>query len=182
MCAQGVRCEFRNSTCPPVGEPCRYGTVNVDDALAVSSDTFFYKLGEEFYNTPGTQLQDDVRLFGFGADTGHRPAVRVRRPRPDRRAQGASSSSAACWPRARRPNLQPGDLLQMAIGQGLMAATPLQLAVGYGAFANGGFVLTPHVVQAIYAPETPDGDPGFADLAAGQARPVVRPAEPRRSR
>ena len=36
----------------------------------MSSDAFFYKLGEEFYITPGTQLQDHVRLFGFGADTG----------------------------------------------------------------------------------------------------------------
>ena len=50
--------------------PCRYGTINVMQSLAVSSDAFFYKLGEEFYNTPGTQLQDHVRLFGFGADTG----------------------------------------------------------------------------------------------------------------
>ena len=56
------------------------------------------------------------------------------------------------------PNLQPGDIVQLAIGQGLLAATPLQLAVGYSMFANGGTVLTPHVVQAILAPETPDGD------------------------
>ena len=70
VCARGVRCVFRNSTCPPAGKPCVYGTVNVTTALAVSSDTFFYKLGEDFYNTPGTQLQDHVRLFGFGADTG----------------------------------------------------------------------------------------------------------------
>ena len=69
-----------------------------------------------------------------------------------------SSSRTACWPRTRRRTLQPGDLLQLAIGQGLLAATPLQLAVGYSTFANGGRVLTPHVVQAILAPETPDGD------------------------
>ena len=45
-------------------------TINVMQSLAVSSDAFFYKLGEEFYLTPGTQLQDQVQLFGFGADTG----------------------------------------------------------------------------------------------------------------
>ena len=55
-------------------------------------------------------------------------------------------------------NMQPGDVLLLAIGQGLLAATPLQLAVGYSAFANGGTVVTPHVVQAILAPETPDSD------------------------
>ena len=48
----------------------------------------------------------------------------------------------------------------MAIGQGLLAATPLQMAVGYSAIANGGMVLTPQVVQAILEPEMPDGDPG----------------------
>ena len=65
-------------------------------------------------------------------------------------------------------NLQPGDLLQMAIGQGLMAASPLQLAVGYAAIANGGNVLTPHVVRAVFAPETPDGEPGFVDLTQAE--------------
>ena len=47
----------------------------------------------------------------------------------------------------------------MAIGQGLMAASPLQMAVGYSAIANGGSVLVPKVVQAIFEPEVPDGDP-----------------------
>ncbi|MET0144595.1 MAG: penicillin-binding transpeptidase domain-containing protein [Ilumatobacteraceae bacterium] len=164
VCAQGVRCVFRNSTCPnPPGEPCRYGTVNVTTALAVSSDTFFYKLGEEFYNTPGTQLQDNVRLFGFGADTGIDLPFEFdgRVPTDELKAQLVEDSVLA---QGETKNLQPGDLLQMAIGQGLMAATPLQLAVGYSALANGGHVMTPRVVQAIYAPETPDGLPGFADL------------------
>ena len=66
----GVRCVFRNSTCPPDNTPCRYGPVNVESALAVSSDAFFYQLGEEFYLTPGTPAA------GPGAP------VRVRQPRP----------------------------------------------------------------------------------------------------
>jgi penicillin-binding protein 2 len=174
VCAQGVRCVFRNSTCPPVGEPCRYGTVNVTTALAVSSDTFFYKLGEEFYNTPGTQLQDNVSLFGFGADTGIDLPFEFggRVPTNELKAKLVEDGVLA---EGETPNLQPGDLLQMAIGQGLMAATPLQLAVGYGAFANGGAVLTPHVVQAIFAPETPDGDPGFADLSQAKIVQLIAP-------
>ena len=176
VCAEGVRCVFRNSTCPvPLGEPCRYGTVNVTTALAVSSDTFFYKLGEEFYNTPGTQLQDQVGQFGFGADTGIDLPFEFdgRVPTNELKAQLVENSVLA---QGETPNLQPGDLLQMAIGQGLMAATPLQLAVGYGAIANGGYVLTPHVVQAIYAPETPDGEPGFADLAQATLVQQIAPA------
>ena len=44
----------------------------------------------------------------------------------------------------------------------------MQLAVGYAAIANGGNVLTPHVVRAVFAPETPDGEPGFVDLAQAE--------------
>ena len=63
----------------------------------------------------------------------------------------------------------------MAIGQGLLAATPLQLAVGYATFANGGWVVTPHVVKAIYEPEVPDGEPGYADLAQGTLVQEIAP-------
>jgi penicillin-binding protein 2 len=74
------------------------------------------------------------------------------------------------------PNLQPGDLLQMAIGQGITAVTPIQLAVGYGAVGNGGRVVVPHVVHAILTPETPDSDvPGVADLARAQVIEYITP-------
>ena len=73
--------------------------------------------------------------------------------------------------------MQPGDVLLLAIGQGLLAATPLQLAVGYSTFANGGTVVTPHVVQAILAPETPDsGIPGVADMAQAKVVQQITPA------
>jgi penicillin-binding protein 2 len=67
------------------------------------------------------------------------------------------------------PRLVTGDLVQVAIGQGLFATTPLQLARAYAAMANGGFVMRPHIIKNIYAPLTPDkqGAPGFADLEAG---------------
>lgn len=176
VCSKGVRCQFRNSTCPPMNKPCAYGRVNVTSALAVSSDAFFYKLGEEFYTTPGTQLQDNVKLFGFGADTGidlpfefdgRVPTNEVKNNLIDR---GVLAEGEA-------RNLQPGDLLQLAIGQGLLAATPLQLAVGYGTFANGGHVVVPHVVDAILEPRTPNGDPGFADLTQAKVfQQIGKPA------
>ena len=177
MCAQGVRCVFRNSTCPPVGEPCRYGTVNVTTALAVSSDTFFYKLGEEFYNTPGTQLQDNVRLFGFGADTGIDLPFEFdgRVPTNELKAQLVEDGVLA---EGETPNLQPGDLLQMAIGQGLMAATPLQLAVGYGAFANGGCRAHAPRGAGDLRPRDARRRPRLRRPLAGHDRPADRPAEP----
>jgi penicillin-binding protein 2 len=71
VCNTGVRCEFKNAI-DPFGQPSRYGPVRVEDALAVSSDTFFYRLGEDFYTLPGrrNELKADLEQFGFGADTG----------------------------------------------------------------------------------------------------------------
>ncbi|MGI9029204.1 MAG: penicillin-binding transpeptidase domain-containing protein, partial [Ilumatobacteraceae bacterium] len=60
LCAEGVKCEYRNSLCGD-GAPCRYGLVDLPVSLAVSSDAYYYRLGEEFYYAPGTQLQDQVR-------------------------------------------------------------------------------------------------------------------------
>jgi penicillin-binding protein 2 len=173
-CAEGVRCEFRNATCAN-GFPCRYGPVNVAESLAVSSDAFYYRLGEEFYLTPGTPFQDLVRTLGLGSDTGIDLPAEFDGRVPTDELKAALLERGVLDP-SETPNLQPGDLLQMAIGQGLMAATPLQLAVGYSAIANGGHVPTPRVVKAIWAPETPDSaTPGLADLALGTVVEQVAP-------
>jgi len=79
-----------------------------------------------------------------------------------------------------------GDAANLAIGQGELAATPLQMAVAYAALANGGTVVTPHVGQAFVDPVTgrvdPVGagptratgvDPTVADYVAGGLRSVV---------
>ena len=58
------------------------------------------------------------------------------------------------------PRLLVGDNVQVAIGQGLMAATPLQLVNAYSALANGGF-RAPDVVKTIYAPLAPISAPGW---------------------
>jgi penicillin-binding protein 2 len=164
--AAGAKVEYRNAICSFNNRPCVYGPINTPTALAVSSDAFFYKLGEEFYLAPGTQFQDQVRKFGLGGDTGidlpyefdgRIPTNELKRQLLEAGVLDASET----------PNLQPGDLVQMSVGQGLLAATPLQIAVGYAAIANGGRVLTPHAVQAVYEPAVPDGQPGRAALNRG---------------
>jgi len=171
---EGVRCVFRNSFCAVLNGPCRYGTINVMQALAVSSDAFFYKLGEDFYLTPGTQLQDELHQFGFGADTGiDLPFEFDGRVRTNELKRQLIDSGALDEDEV--DTLQPGDLVQLAIGQGLLAATPMQVAVGYSAFANGGFVVVPQIVQRIYEPETPDGAPGYADLTQGVVSQEIAP-------
>jgi len=48
--------------------------------------------------------------------------------------------------------LRPGDICQMAIGQGLLLATPLQMAVLAATIANGGTVYRPHLVKSDMPP------------------------------
>jgi len=176
VCATGVRCVFRNATCPGTGLPCDYGSVDVTQALAVSSDTFFYKLGEEFYLTPGTPFQELVRGLGLGTVTGVDLPDEYDGQLATNEVQAGLAEAGVLGENASR-TLQPGDLLQMAIGQGISAVTPLQLGVGYAAVGNGGHVVTPHVVGSILAPETPDDPvrPGYADLAQAQFVEAVAP-------
>jgi penicillin-binding protein 2 len=140
----------------------------VSSALAVSSDGFFYWLGEKFFLVPGTNhelLQRWVEQFGFGADTGvDLPSEGEGRvPTNENKADLVERGVLA---EGEQPELLLGDVINMSIGQGLLAATPLQVAVAYSALANGGYRMVPHVVQAIYAPNTPAGDqPGYVDLS-----------------
>ena len=170
---RGAKFEYRNAICSFNNRPCVYGSINTSTALAVSSDAFFYRLGEEFYHAPGTQLQDQVRRFGFGRDTGidlpHEFDGRV----PTDELKKALLEAGVLH-ESETPNLQPGDLVQMAVGQGLLAATPLQVAVGYAAIANGGHVLAPRVVQAVYEPQVPDAQPGYAALRNGTVVRTVK--------
>ena len=72
--------------------------------------------------------------------------------------------------------MQPGDVLLLAIGQGLLAATPLQLAVGYSAFANGGIVVdAARRAGASSSRRRPTATPGFADLTQAVVAVADRP-------
>lgn len=166
-CARGIKCIWRNSTCGN-GRPCVYGSINTFWALAVSSDAFFYRLGELFYRAGGTLLQDVLRTIGFGVDTGVDLPSEFEGRIPDD-ALKARLVEAGVLAEGEEPSLLLGDEINMAIGQGLLAASPVQVAVGYGALANGGYVLTPRVVQTIWPPNTPAGEPGRVDFTGRQA-------------
>jgi len=165
-CASGVRCEFKNAI-GPFGLPSRYGPVTVEEALAVSSDAFFYRLGELFYSTPGMreELKSDLEQFGFGADSGvdlpyewdgRIPDDAIKKELVERGVLGKNEADF----------LVTGDLIQVAIGQGLLAATPMQVANAYSTLANNGFLMRPHMVLNIFEPLTPDRAPAVADLDA----------------
>jgi penicillin-binding protein 2 len=176
VCASGVRCEFKNATNIRTQLSSKYGPVTVADALAVSSDAFFYRLGEKFWemdehnavNDPALKgkstLKDDLERFGFGAVTGIQlpfewsgriPDDAVKKELVDKHVLAKGEAG----------RLLVGDNVQVAIGQGLMAATPLQLANGYATIANGGFLRLPTIIKNIFEPLVPDFAPGIADLS-----------------
>ena len=180
ICAQGIKCVWRNSFCTGINGPCRYGPINMQLSLAVSSDVYYYRLGEKFFITPGTDhllLQEELRNFGFAAETGIDLPYEFDGRLPDHETKAALVESGALA-KGEEPRVLLGDVINLAIGQGLLAATPIQLAVGYGAFANGGYVMQPRVVEAIYKPNTPTSptQPGFVDLSRAVVHERFAPA------
>ena len=164
-CQLNVKCVFKNAVCGN-GAPCKYGRINVVSALAISSDVFFYKIGEQIFTQRGNKpvLEDQVRLFGFGSPTEIDLPYEFIGTIPSKTLKQSLAASGAIA-KDEGKGFYVGDNVQFAIGQGLLSATPLQLAVAYGALANGGKVMRPRVVHAIFAPGTPNGKSGYVDLA-----------------
>lgn len=169
-CDQGVKCVFRNAICRATGAPCRYGTVNVEAALAVSSDAFFYKIGEEMLTERGFQpvLEREIRRFGFGSPTNVDLPFEFAGTVPNAAYKRYLASIGAITQDAGQA-YYVGDNVLFSIGQGLLSATPLQVARAYGALANGGTLIEPKVVRSILAPGTRNKTAGLADLQSATA-------------
>jgi penicillin-binding protein 2 len=166
-CQLNVKCVFKNANCGN-GAPCKYGRIDLVTALAVSSDVFFYKIGEEIFTQRGNLpvLEEQVRLFGFGSPTEIDLPYEFIGTVPNR-ALKERLAAAGAIAEEEGQGYYVGDNLQMAIGQGLLSATPLQLAVAYGVLGNGGNVVRPRVVRAIWSPGTPNGESGRVDMQKG---------------
>jgi penicillin-binding protein 2 len=128
-----------------------HGSLDLVQALKVSSDTFFYQLGARFYETDRSGdhigLQAWARRFGLGRLTGIDLPGEAAGVVPDR-----GWKARVLFPREREPVDRiwlPGDSVNMSIGQGYLQVTPLQMAVAYAAIANGGAVLTPTVASRV---------------------------------
>lgn len=168
-CEQGAKCEFKNATSRATNKPAVYGPLRVNDALAVSSDAFFYNLGEDFYNLNAdhTLLKSQLQQFGFGVKSGIELPFEWAGRIPDNQVK-KDLVERGVLAKNEVPRLVVGDNVQVAIGQGLMAATPLQLVNAYATLANGGKRMTPTIVKNIYAPGVPDKGAAVADLALGR--------------
>jgi penicillin-binding protein 2 len=127
-------------------EPGANASLTLPQALTVSCDTWFYRLGLEFYDRRGSArlgIQRWARRLGIGHPTGidvPGEAAGVL-PTPSWLHRTFRSRAERVW--------YPGNSVNLAIGQGFLAVTPLQVAVAYAALANGGRVVRPHVARAI---------------------------------
>ncbi len=165
-----VRCQFKNAT-NKLGQPSKYGPLSVQSALAVSSDAFFYRIGEKFYEadtTPDkTYMKSFLQPFGFGTETGIQLPFEYSGRVPDTPIKQKLIDTGKFGKNEVR-QLVVGDDVQVAIGQGLLSATPLQAVNAYSTLANGGAHMRPSIIKAIYAPLTPNSQtPEVADLSQG---------------
>ncbi|HXM70661.1 MAG TPA: penicillin-binding protein 2, partial [Thermoanaerobaculia bacterium] len=107
-----------------------HGSVNVRQALTRSCDVFFYHLGQRL----GIErIARYARLFGLGALTGIDIPGEKEGLVPD-----------AAWSlKTRHQHWYAGETISVAIGQGPMLLTPLQMAAMTAVVANGGYRVTP---------------------------------------
>jgi penicillin-binding protein 2 len=126
--------------------------MDLPTALAQSCDTYFYRVGNKFYLLPkgrGQPIQMWARRFGFGQTSGSdlSPQVPGLVPTIGWRQRRFTKHNDPNW---RIDSLwKPGDSLNLSIGQGDLLVTPLQMARFYAAIANGGKLVTPHVLMDV---------------------------------
>ena len=141
-----------------------FGTIDVADALKVSSDIFFFQLGAQAADHDDL-IQRWAARFGFGHRTGidlpgEAPGLV---PDPKWRTEGYKAYracvekahlTAGTWAALYKCGgidkpWTTGDNVNLAVGQGDLQATPLQLAVAYSAIANDGTIVRPHLGKAV---------------------------------
>jgi len=164
-------CRYRNA-----GEK-QYDRVDLIRSLTVSSDVYYYRIGESVYTNPGhpdTAIQDAATAYGLGLESGitlpfeqdgYLPTPANRRLRHE---ENPVAFPEWGW--------STGDNVITAIGQGEVLVTPLQLANAFATFANGGVRFAPNVVDRVVSRDgttvrvfgpralsTVDIRPGFLD-------------------
>jgi penicillin-binding protein 2 len=141
-----------------------YGAVGLVEALKVSSDTYFFEVGE-LANSHGNVIQNMARELGVGEATGidlpsefegviPDPAWRARENRLELQCEHRTHRASCGYVAEVRP-WSVGDNMDLAVGQGDLLTDPVQMAVAYStlanAFRNGGegTVVTPHLGMEI---------------------------------
>ncbi|MFP4539366.1 MAG: penicillin-binding transpeptidase domain-containing protein [Candidatus Paceibacterota bacterium] len=116
-----------------------HGEVDMYEAIAHSSNIYFYKIGGGYEEQEGLgipKIDEYVRKFGFGEETGSIFSERAGViPNPEWKQRNFEDG---LW--------RIGDTYNTSIGQFGFQVTPLQLLRATASLANGGYLLEPKVV------------------------------------
>ncbi len=124
-----------------------HGSLNIRGGIKNSCDIFFYEVGYGLFlkrDNIEELLQKHSKNFGLGSKTGIDLPFEDEGVVPDREWKAeyfADSVEYTVW--------FPGDTVNMAIGQGDILVTPLQMAVVYSTVANRGIQYEPHIVKDV---------------------------------
>ena len=140
--------KLRTTSCITYGGHCfpehngaGFGTIGYADALRFSSNTFFYQVG---VGAGSRALKTAADALGFqqktGIEIGWEESVGLVGDE-DWAVQGRGWASPGTVPWI------PEDMASASIGQSVVQITPLQLARAYAVFANGGWLVTPHLAK-----------------------------------
>lgn len=122
-----------------------YGSISMQGALEVSSDVFYYTLGDRMNGS--LALQDWAHKLGIGRETG----IDLPGEQPGLLPTPAWRNQLYREELTERP-WSAGDNVNLSVGQGDLQADPLQMAVAYATIANGGTVPRPHVALQVEDP------------------------------
>ena len=116
-----------------------HGTITLKDGLSASCNVTFYEVGKILDGIAPDTLSTYGRSFGFGAKTGLQEFSDAPGLIPDPEWKQATY----------REGWGTGDTVNLAIGQGFLQVTPLQVARMMAAVANGGTLYRPYVVDRV---------------------------------
>ncbi len=162
-----------------------HGIVDLAHAIEVSSDVYFYNLGFRFFGlwncgqpgcpqgatkqgdkVRGYGIQNTAKSFGFGRPTGVGLPQEAFGRIPDLAFKIKVNQSN---PDPYTRSWLPGDSANVAVGQGDVLTTPIQLASAYAAFINGGTLYSPRLASRVFAP---DGKTVVRDLPPQEVRKI----------
>lgn len=128
-----------------------HGWLNLHDGIAYSCDVVFYEIAKAFYYSDNPEgIQQVYRRWGLGSVTGIDLPGEYRGRVPDEEWKWNWYTWAADSDR----HWQPGDTANIAIGQGDVLVTPLQMAYVYCGLVNSGVQMWPHVMLDVLSNET----------------------------